>query len=532
MPTMTHITRALAVLLAAGLPAAAAAQTPLTRPERTGWAETSRYEDVMAFLAALEPSGVLHRTTFGYTQLGRPLPLVAAGRGITAADPGEVRAAGGTRVLVFANIHGGEVEGKEAMQMLLRDLAGGSHAGWLDSLVLLIAPIYNADGNDAISVLNRTRQHGPFGGVGRRENDQGLDLNRDHMKLESAEARSLARLLTDYDPHVVVDLHTTNGTRHAYHLTYAPALHPGTDPAILARSRGDWLPALTTALHDATGWHAWHYGNAFTPEGGEPGWYTFDHRPRFNNNYVGLRNRIAFLSEAYSYASFEERVRVTLAFVEAILDLAARRGAELRDVVAAADRATHDLADRRLPLRARVARGAMTEILMGEAEERLSPVSGRRYLARLPVVRPTRTRDHTTFEGIEPERVPAEYYVPPTLTAVIDRLALHGIRTRTLDAPTTLRGERFRVDSTRVAGQEFQGHHERELFGAWEPAERTLPAGTVVVPTAQPLGRLVFYLLEPRSDDGLAAWNVLDRALEAEPGAYPVLRSGPGAGIR
>ena len=512
-----------ALLLATACAAGGSAQAPLTRAERTGYAETSRYADVMAFLDAVALSPRLHRATFGYSHRGRPLPLVAAGRGIASAEAGEVRAAGGTRVLVFATIHGGEVEGKEAAQMLIRAIAAGEHDAWLDSLVVLVAPIYNADGNDAVSVENRARQNGPVGGVGERENAQGLDLNRDHMKLASAEARSLVGLLRDYDPHVVVDLHTTNGTHHAYHLTYAPPLHPGTDPGILRLARQEWLPELTRRLREAGGWHSYHYGNAFTPEGGEPGWHTFDHRPRFNNNYVGLRNRIALLSEAYSYAPFEERVATTLQFVEGILDLAAADAGRVRAVTATADGVP--LQGSRLPLRAQVRRGPEIEILMGATEERLNPISGRRYLARLPVIEPRRMRDYTAFEGLELERVPSAYYIPATLTGVIDRLAVHGVRMHRLGAGRTFLAERFTLDSTRVAEREFQGHREREAFGTWVARKVTLGEETMVVPTDQPLGRLAFYLLEPRSDDGLLNWNVLDEALRADPSVYPVLRA-------
>ena len=126
--------------------------------------------------------------------------------------------------------------------MLLRDLAAGRHDDWLQSMVFLIAPIYNADGNERFALNNRGPQYGPMGGQGQRPNAQGLDLNRDHMKLDSPEARAVAKLMTDYDPHVALDLHTTNGTRHAYHLTYSPPLHPGADPAIVDLLRKEWFP--------------------------------------------------------------------------------------------------------------------------------------------------------------------------------------------------------------------------------------------------------------------------------------------------
>ncbi len=510
--------------LGAGLAVAtpAVGQQPSIRPERSDWMETSRYEDVLDFLDALGDAPGLHRTTFGYSTEGRPLPLVVVGRDLGDGRPETVRATGRTRVLVLANIHGGEVEGKEATQMLLRRFATGDHAGWLDSLVVLVAPIYNADGNERVAVVNRARQNGPLGGVGERSNAQGLDLNRDHTKLDSPEARSLVGLLRTYDPHVVVDLHTTNGTRHAYHLTYSPPLHPNTDAGILSLLRERWLPTVTRAIEARHGWHFYYYGNAFTPDGGERGWYTFDHRPRFNNNYVGLRNRFAILSEAYSYAGFRERVMATLAFVEEILAFARDHAGSIRETARAADAV--DIRGDRLAVTATFEAGEEVEILMGATEERLSPYSGRRYSARLNVIEAERMREYGTFQATETEVAPAAYYVPADLTAVLDLLALHGIRTTTLDADRPLDLERFAIDSTRVADREFQGHRERAVFGRWTAERRTLPGGTVVVPVAQPLGRLVFQLLEPRSDDGVLNWNLLDARLEASPGEYPILR--------
>ena len=170
-------------------------------------------------------------------------------------------------------------------------------------MVLLVAPIYNADGNERFSLTNRGRQHGPMAGQGQRPNAQGYDLNRDHMKLDSPEARGFVKLMNDYDPHVSMDLHTTNGTRHAYHLTYAPPLNPATDPAIIDLLRKDWLPSVTRTIKTKYDWDYYYYGNvegrgpAGSPD--ERAWKSFDSRPRFNNNYIGLRNRIAILSEAY-----------------------------------------------------------------------------------------------------------------------------------------------------------------------------------------------------------------------------------------
>lgn len=487
----------------------------------------------MAFVAAVARGRrTMHVTQLGYSTEGRALPLAVVGN-VADASPEAVRRSGKLRVYIQANIHAGEVEGKEAALMLLRDLAQGRHARWLDSLVLLVAPIYNADGNERVSLTNRPLQNGPLGGMGQRANAQGLDLNRDHTKLESPEARSLARFLTDYDPEVAMDLHTTDGSVHAYHLTYAPPLHPGTDSAIVALLRGRWLPEVTQTIKQRDGWDFFYYGNLpGGPEGGggggggnesqERGWYTFDHRPRFNNNYLGLRNRFAILSEAYSYATFEERIRATYRFVEECVDFAYRHAGEIRRTTRAAD--AHVLTRDSLPLRARLHRGAPIEILVGAVEETRHPYTGQRMLQRLDVRRPETMTDFSTFEGTDVERVPRAYFVPPSLTAVLDRLEAHGVRLSRLAQPLTIEVERFGIDSTWTAERPFQNHRERTVRGGYERAQETLPAGTVVVPVAQPLGRLVFYLLEPRSDDGLLDWNLLDDAL-ANARSYPIVRT-------
>ena len=519
---------ALSLALAPGAAAQTDAAVPSITPERTGYRETSRYAEVVAFMEAVDRgSERIHLTTFGYTMEGRALPLAVAGD-VRDASPEAVRASGKTVVYLQGNIHAGEVEGKEALQQLLREIARGGHETWTDSLVLLVAPIFNADGNERVRLDNRPHQHGPVAGMGTRANAQDLNINRDFSKLDTPEARALAALIAAYDPHVLVDLHTTNGTYHAYRLTYAPPLHPNTDPALVALLRNEWLPAVTRRVKRERDWDFWYYGNVPSPEspwaaarGAERGWYTFDHRPRFSNNYWGLRNRFGILSETYSYLPFEERIDVARGFVAATVDWAAANAGRIRRVTAEADR--RSVAGQALALTARPRRGGPVEILMGAVAEERNPYSGEVMLRRLDLSRPETMADFSTFEPAATERAPAAYLVPPELGDALDRLRAHGVRTEPVPAGTRLRAEAFRIDSAWKAPQAFEGRSERRLHGAWAPAERELPAGWVRVTTAQPLGRLAFTLLEPRSDDGFAAWGLLDAALEGA-AAYPVLR--------
>jgi hypothetical protein len=511
------------LLFAPGVtPSAIAQESPRTRPEKTGYEETSRHADVIAFLDSLrlvDPG--LDMRSFGYSEEGRTLPLVVFGAA-PGASAEVIRADPRLRVLVLANIHAGEVAGKEAALVLTRELAEGRRDDWLNSVIVLVAPIYNADGNERIGLRNRPGQYGPLAGMGQRPNARGLDLNRDNMKLDAAEGRALARALQEFDPDVLVDLHTTNGTKHAYHLTYAPPLHPDTDPGIVDELRVRWLPWVTNTVRERSGWEFFHYGNIPGTWGmkGEQGWYTFDHRPRFTTNYVGLRNRFGILSEAYSYASFEDRIRAHVLFVEALLDYASQNAAGLRAIVNRADE--RPVAGTKISLSAELQRGDTITILMGEVRETRNPYSGQRMLVREDVVTPERMPDYTTFRPTLVATVPAAYLVPATEGETIERIRAHGIRMRPLGAEANLEVGVFKADSVRTSEREYQGRYQTALFGTWNEVALQLPPETIVIPTAQPLGRLVALLLEPRSDDGLAAWGVLK---VDEQQVYPVLRA-------
>jgi hypothetical protein len=538
-------TAALAALML-GWTAVVAAQGPRpeSRAEQTRFEETSRYDDVRAFLDALAAQTPRIRLeTFGTSEEGRALPLVVIGDP-PAASPEAARADGRPIVFVMANIHAGEVEGKEALLHLSRRLTAGDLQSLLRGAVWLFAPIYNADGNERISLENRPEQYGPVAGVGIRENARGLDLNRDFMKLESSEARALVQLLTRWDPDVVVDLHTTNGSYHGYHLTYAPTLNPNADPQIIAFARERLLPAVRSAMADRHQLRTYFYGNFTTVEAldgehvrpvdaaGTPAWRTFDQRPRFGNNYIGLRNRIAILSEAYSYVDFAGRVRATETFVEEVMRFVAANAGAIRSVVSDADRmwaanaagSEGGVAFRLRPLPSPV------EILVGNVETKENPRSGKQMLAMTAALAPRRMPDYGLFEATATRRVPREYYVRASADGlhltVARQLREHGIAVEELAAPRTATVQQFVIDQIRQAERLFQGHRETSVTGRFERRQVELPARSIAVRTGQPLGRLVFHLLEPESDDGLTTWNVLDAALK-ESSVHPVLKSAP-----
>jgi hypothetical protein len=498
---------------------------PLTVPEKTEFKSTSTYADVMDFLHIVVPrSPYMRLDTMGFTYEKRAMPLVVVGR-LTDFSPAGVRASGKTVIYIQGNIHAGEVEGKESALMLLREMAAGKHAEWLDSLVLLINPIYNADGNERFSVRNRPMQYGPINGMGTRAQAQGLNINRDYMKLDTPEGVAMVDVFNQYDPHVGMDLHTTNGSVHGYFLTYSAPMHPNTDSTIVRMERTDLFPTLTANVKRKYDWDMYWYGDFSRMPGGTAAdtiWSTFEHTPRYNNNYIGLRNRYALLSEAYSYATFEDRIKATNYFLEETIGWFYAHATATRRATAAADAA--NIIGKRMALRAEQERSPeMEQILVGGATLEKNPISGANMRLRTNVRRPKMMYDYGTFRPTLTEVVPSAYIVPntPDMKDVIAKLRLHGVTLAPAHGSYTV--EKFRIDSTRVANRENEGHRERTTFGAWTAGGSVSPGDAYVVSMKQPLARLIFSLLEPRSDDGLLDWGFMETAIAGKT-EYPILR--------
>jgi len=522
------MSRAVALVAMTMIAVAVAAQDKIdplqTRPERTNYEETSRYDDLAAFLKALSAASPLVRTmSFGTTEEGRAMPLATLSNP-AVARPAD-RPAGRPVVFILANIHGGEVEGKEAVQVLMRRMTSGDLRPLLDRMVIVIAPNYNADGNEAIDVMNRTAQYGPIAGVGRRENVKGLDLNRDYMKLESPEARALAAAFTAWDPHLMIDLHTTNGSYHGYHLTQSIPLNLSLSPKILDYHRDTMMPAIMKSLAAAHKTRAYYYGN-FGRGNAAPGtlrrWNAFDWRPRAGQNYVGFRNRLTILSEAYSYLSFKRRIEVTEYFVEEILKYVDGHRAEIVALTKSLDddwiKRAQGAAE--MPLGVEYEMRPLqkpVEILVGEVKQEMNPRNQRNMTVAIEdSYKPELMEDYAYFAPTRTVNMARVYVLPndAAFQPVVDKLRQHGIVVETLTAPLATEVSSFVVAEISKSSKPFQGHNEVKLKGQYTTEKVTLPTGSTVVRLAQPLGLLAAYLLEPESDDGLTNWNFFDQWLE------------------
>jgi dipeptidyl aminopeptidase/acylaminoacyl peptidase len=479
-----------------------------TVAESSGYQATSNSQQVVDFVSACDSADHIQQFEFGRTVENRPMiAALAANPDYEIGDFDDSR----LRILLLGNIHSGECAGKEALLALLRELAREPGHEWLADAVVVIAPNYNADANDRVGTDHRPGQVGPVAGMGLRENAQQLDLNRDFMKLESPEARALVGLMNRFEPHLFIDCHDTNGSEHQYALTYDIPHNPTTPQAIRDFLRNRMMPAVTESMRQ-DGLLSWYYGN-FRGRDDRTVWETYGYEPRYSTEYAGLRGCLSVLSEAYAYDTYQERIQSSGSFVRKCVDFVRQNGDDVRSLLSSV-RQQHIA----------VASGNPENVLVHLTAEMTA------FPEKIPIEAYLDGQPHTfevTFLGqYEPAitvSLPHAYALPPEMSLEAERLQMHGIQIEELVAPITIDATQYEITSFRQASQPFQKHRMATLEAEPVRAPRELAAGTYIVRTAQPLGRVAACLLEPESCDGLATWNFVDSHI-ASGGPFPFLR--------
>jgi dipeptidyl-peptidase-4 len=492
----------------------------LTVAEKSDFKATSKHADVIDFCQRLAKASPLVRIVeFGKTTEGKILPA------IVLADPPistPEEAARSNKLIVYAqgNIHAGEVDAKEGLMMLARDLALAAERPLLKDLIIVIVPDFNADGNDRMSKTSRRGQVGPEEGQGVRANGQGLDLNRDFIKLESPEVRALARFVTQWDAAVVIDGHTTNGSYHRYTLTYEGPRCPAGDGDLIAFVRDTLFPDVGQRLKKHSGFDSFFYGN-FNND--RTRWETVPPTPRYSTHYIGLRNRIGILSESYSYASYKDRILASRDFALSIFEFTAANKDKVSQLLKQARNKTVEGGKAPKPgdkvaLRSDPAPVAGITHFLGFVEEMKDGHNvPTKELKEYPLHYWGNTKPTFTVER------PYAYLFPSTLAKAVENLQRHGVTVEELHEDIELDVEAYRVDKLKREKDPFQRHRTVEIEASVHPQAQRMPAGTVVVRTGQALGDLIVYLLEPGSEDGLATWNFFDDVLK-EGQDFPVVR--------
>jgi hypothetical protein len=430
------------------------------------------------------------------------------------------------------------VEGKEVTMMLMRDILLGKLGYLLDNQVILFVPIYNTDGNDKMARGTRPSQENSPAEAGERENGQGLDLNRDGMKLEASETQALMQqLINTWDPQLSVDLHTTNGTWHGYSLTWAPSYLSAGEPSTYQYTNDVMLAGITKKVKDKYGLFFGPFGDFSTREGWPlQKFYTYNHHPRYLINQFGLRNRMAILSEAFAHERFYQRINSTYTFVFEILDHANKNAKQIlkinKDAEAAAIRnVTINAGKIKKGVRFKMvpARQKLNGFRTYDYNSFTRADGSTTWLKTGRIVTYDSVAYYGSFKDTVQSTLPRGYIIPAALKPIADHLVKMGVKVEQLTSDQTLQGETFTIEKFTRSSRKFEGHLMASAEGKFQPASRTFNSGDYKVDLAQPLANLIFYLLEPQSDDGLLVWNFFDEYLEKnevnkKPVEFPVFK--------
>jgi len=508
--------------------------TFLTVAEKSDFQSTSTHEEVLSFIRQLKDlSPHIRIERIAVSSEGKEIPLLIIADPMPASPADLVN---DSRVVVYiqANIHAGEVEGKEATLMFARDLLKEKDPSLLRDVVILICPDFNPDGNDQISTKNRTNQNGPVNGVGVRHNGQFLDLNRDAMKAESAEVRGvITNVFNRWDPSVFMDCHTTNGSYHVEPVTFTWMVNPNGDKSLRDYMSGTMMPEMSGKLNKTYKVENCFYGEFIDMGDPDKGWILDASEPRYMSNYFGIRNRLGILNENYVYADYKSRVTGCYYLIKALIDYTSSHCSEIKSLLKDADNRT-------------IARGlnpSATDSFAIEYKVRPAPekVTIRTYEAdlvtdangRRSFKKSNRQKDVTVpyFIDYYPSKsvkMPFAYIISVKEPQVIGLLKVHGIRLEKLTSGVKIKAERFEITELKGSARLNQGHYTNSIKGNIKSAEVEFPAGSIVVRTAQPLANVASYLLEPQSNDGLVVWNFFDRYLAPQWGSgynpYPVYK--------
>jgi len=521
MPTLLPTARRLSVLVLFLLTASATAATKnlTTLAERTKFEKTGRYEEVLELCEAFQRAWPreVRCTRFGRTPEGRPMvALIASASGTLSADAAKRRRT--PVVLMQGAIHAGEVDGKDAGFLALREMLQGEAAkGALESVTFVFVPVLNVDGHERFGRWNRPNQTGPEE-MGWRTTAQNLNLNRDYTKLDAPELHALLRLMNEWDPILYVDLHATDGADFEHDISYlvSPTLAGEED----MRAAGLRLQRELLRRMSERGSLPLDFYPSFVEEDDpSSGFAVSVGPPRFSNDYWAMRNRFGVLVETHSWKDYPTRVRITRNTIVTLMELAAEHGREWRTLALAADERARSMGGKQVVLAyENTEHVRMLDFRGYEYTRTPSAISGSlvtRYYPGRPQIWRIPLRDEVRpAESITAPR--AGYFVPVAHSAWMrEKLELHDIAFETLrESLKAFEVQAFRATEVKLEPKTFEGRAVLTFEGNWSTERRDIPAGSLFVPIAQPRARLLVTLMEPKDQDSFVRWGFFNTAFE------------------
>ncbi len=490
-----------------------------TKAEKTEFKETGRYEEVAklckAFVKAYPEKVKCH--SFGKTPEGREmLSLVVSGDG--TLEPETAKAKNKPVLFFQGGIHAGEIDGKDAGFLYLKELLRGEiNDSPLKQTVMVFVPVFNIDGHERFGKNQRPNQRGPEE-TGWRTTAQNYNLNRDYLKADAPEMQAMISYLNEWDPIVYVDLHVTDGA------DFQPEISVMINPALkgeeplhpLAKSFSDSVIKKMNAKGHLT---LDFYPSFVKDDEPETGFELGVAPPRFSQSYWGARNRIGILVETHSWKEYPVRVKATRDVLEFIAEETALKGATWKTAAAKLDETSKKRGGSEVVLTYEATKKSKTIDFAGYRYERTaSPISGQlvtKYFPKEPVVWKV-----PFFDEVVPKLTvyapKGGYLISPAFQDMVEKkLKIHGLEYKVLTNPLSQAAvERFSPKEFEFGKSSYEGHMTLKLTGKWELARENLQKGTLFVPISQSKSRLVLHLFEPEAPDSLLSWGFFNTAFE------------------
>lgn len=487
--------------------------------EKSGFTRSPRYSETHEYLKRLDrASPWVQLTSFGKTPQGRDLPLVILSKD-RAFTPAKARSSGKPVVLIQSGIHAGEIDGKDASLMLIREIAITKSLSYLaDNAIVLFMPIFNLDGHERQSKFNRINQNGPEE-MGWRTTAQNYNLNRDYLKADAPEMRAWLSVFNEWLPELLIDCHVTNGIDFQYNLTYAMEMYGNAAPSVVSWQK-ELVQSFTAGMasqNDPV------FPYVFPREDSDlsKGLLSYAAPPRFSTGYAAVRNRAALLVETHMLKSYRDRVTATYRLLVEVLSFIGKNPLALVEAVKQADAETVRFFSSSNPAQYPIQfqgsdKATMREFLGYEAITKRSVVTGREYHAR------DRTKPESVsipfFDDVKPSlsiTPPRMYFIPQEWNRVIEVLQAHGIRVETLAEPHEVEVETYVFSQAKWRSAPFENHHTLESVKHTTRIESiTYPAGTYVVRLNQTAAKVAIHLLEPDAPDSFVSWGFFDSIFE------------------
>ena len=487
----------------------------ITPSEKTNLRTSPGYNETVAWLKRLDAaSAELQMVSLGKSGEGRDLWMVIASRE-RAFTPEALRRSGKAIVLAQAGIHSGEIDGKDAGMMLLRDMTvRGTRRALLDRANFLFVPIFNVDGHERASKYGRINQRGPEI-MGWRTNAKNLNLNRDYTKLETPEVRAMVGAIHRWNPDLYVDLHVTDGSDYQYDTTFGWNTSTGYSPAGSAWMSATLQPALMRDLQAAghiPGPLVFPINDADDPRAGLS---AGNATQRLSNGYGDARHLPTVLVENHSLKPYDQRVLGMYVLLATTLETAGREVTSLRGAIAADQKRRVDPIVLEFEGAEKSAPEGTIEFLGIESRTTLSPVSGtvrREWLGR-PVTQQIPVYEETV--ALASAKRPRAYWIPAQWSEIAEKLKLHGIAVERIDAPREIEVEMYRLVDPVLEPKVFEGLVNIKTVGvSTEKRRERFGAGSYRVSPDQPLGDLAMLLLEPLSPDSFLRWGYFHSILQ------------------